>query len=184
MGYGNQKQSATGSLIALVLLLGFLFLGALLVVGVGGYLFMYQARAKQMAHAERARAEIAQLRAREAQALLEQAQAAATAQSSFLKAHDRANAKLNEIETMVDDWSLGQAEVTIHMDENGELKLGDEAVDLDTLKTRLAAASEYGSTKVVAAIQVDKQCRFEHVSNVLSICKELKISDISVNATK
>jgi biopolymer transport protein ExbD len=173
-----------GSLIALILLLCFLFFGALLVVGVGGYMFMHQARAKQMAYAERARAEIAQVRAREAQALLEQAQAAAAAQSNLLRAHDMANAQLNEAQTTVDDMKIDRVTVTVYIDADGNLKLGDEAVDLDTLKTRLTGASERGPSKVVAAIQVDKQCRFGHVSNVLSICKELKISDISVNATK
>ena len=180
MGYANQKQSSSSSLIALILLLGFLFFAALLVVGVGGYMFLRQARLQQVAHAELARAEVAQVRVQEAQLLLERAQQAA--ESNFDQIQGMADLQLSGIEQLVVDATAEVKQMTVLIDQNGNIKLDNESVDSDALQAKLKKASASDEYRLSVAIQADKRCQFAHVADVLSVCKQLKISDISVNA--
>ena len=72
-----------------------------------------------------------------------------------------------------------KSEVILRINEQGDVTLNGEPIGLNTLQATLATSEGQSVT-----IEADPQCPFEHVAEVLAICREAEIEGVQVRATE
>jgi len=208
------RRSSLGTVILVVLLLGFVALFGLLVLGVGAFIF--SARSHNV-NIEFARAQAAAAHAR------------AEAQRAMLDAHAQTQAQTPP--QMEDPYGapssvspsgepapgagptvvfpagspyglpageggatpygspapppahsirIANREVTIQLDEGGKLQFDGADCELPQLNELLRNAGAGRENALVVLVRADKQCPFEHVANVLAVCKELNLNHVRI----
>ena len=66
-------------------------------------------------------------------------------------------------------------QLTIAIDKDGNASVDGNSMQLDELQSQLRTMSDESSDQLSVVIQVDDQCRFEHVARILSLCEEVGI---------
>jgi len=122
-----------------------------------------------MARVERERAFEA---AKQAQQLAEEAQRRARASSE--------NAVAEASDSPTDEGN----EVTIEIDEDGNLAVNGKPGALADLRTTLLKVSERAGEGASVAIKVDDRCVFRHVARVIAICEEAGIEDVRIRSAE
>ncbi len=179
MGHTTEPSRSSGAVIVLVIVLGLMLLVGAFVVGVGGYLLFRNTRVQQSMIA-RERAQLAEVQAREMQVRLEQVQQAA--ESEFQRVQSIVASQQAELSSSIDSVPAAVDVITIELDQNGEMQVGDKSIDLGALQAMLKEVIDHGGPPPPVNIRVDKRCLFEHVARVLSACREMKVRDIDVSA--
>ena len=153
----EDRQSGSGVAVAVVLVLVVL-LGGFLALAVGTWFF------ERVSAVER-------------QVVIEQNRAITEAEK----------ARLMQIETELDrDQLLAEADpeetqpvpvqqMTIEVDKEGNAFLDGNSLQTEELQSRLRALMDESSGQLSIVVQVDDQCRFEHVARILSLCEEAGI---------
>ena len=66
-------------------------------------------------------------------------------------------------------------QITIAVDNDGNASVDGKSMQPDELRNELRTISDESSGHLSVVLQVDDQCRFEHVARVLSVCEEAGI---------
>ena len=183
------RRSSAGTVVLVIVLLGFMFLVGLAVVGFGVLMFAHaesrQARVMMqrdiaMQHAEQARAHVEKVRARAE----EVSQRVAADARHVLEDAPEAIAEAESAERAEEKVSIRVAnrEITIQLDEAGKIQVDGTACELPQLKEMLASASQGRENAVMVIVKADKRCVFEPVAGVLAVCKELGFAHVRIAA--
>jgi hypothetical protein len=159
----RQQTGCSTAAIILTVVLGMALFFILLAVALAA-LFYTRARTEQQ-HAMMAR-ERAMVEAERAMRIAEEAHAQAVA--------ERARAEKLAADLQVESRDA----IVVGIDQDGGITLNGDPTDLEGLRAKLLAAREQP-----VVIEVDPQCRFEHVSGVLAVCEEAEMEGVQVNAT-
>ena len=62
-------------------------------------------------------------------------------------------------------------QLTIAVDKDGHTSVDGNSMPLDELQTQLRTMSDGSSGQLSVVVQVDGQCRFEHVAKIMSLCE-------------
>jgi biopolymer transport protein ExbD len=172
-----RRKSSAGIIFLILFLFAMFAFGLLLLACVGAFIF---ARAEaQRSHAV-ARREMARAEAEERRAEIEsfrdqvevqRQQAISDARSAF-----KASAEKAEEEPI----RVAQRELTLLLDADGNIEADGKAVEKDQLKKFLRDANKGRETALTVTIKADRQCLFDHVAKVLSVCQELDVANVRV----
>ena len=180
------RRSSIGTVIVVMLLLGFMFLVGLAVIGVAVLVF---ARAEtHRAQAIRQR-DVAMRRVEEARARVEhlRTQAEQTGQTVEAEARDvftKATETVKETPPaeMKDSLRVADREITIQLDEGGKIQVDGTAYELPQLKEMLEKAGQGRENAIIVLVKADKRCLFGPVAGVLAVCKELDLPHVRIAA--
>jgi len=75
---------------------------------------------------------------------------------------------------------VAQREVTVRLNAEGKIQVDGSDCEFAQLKDVLSQAIKGREEALRLAVQVDKQCAFEHLSAVLSVCRELDVRDVRI----
>ena len=70
----------------------------------------------------------------------------------------------------------------VKLDAQGKILADGQTVDVGGLKDLLVKAREDGALRLEVVVQVDRQCRFEHVAAVQAVCREAGVENVRVQA--
>jgi biopolymer transport protein ExbD len=75
---------------------------------------------------------------------------------------------------------VAQREVTVSLNAEGKIQVDGSDCELSQLKEVLSQAIKGREAALRLAVQVDRQCAFEHLSAVLAVCRELDVRDVRI----
>ena len=170
MGHHTDRQTGcTPAIIGITLFAGMLMVFLLIAGGAATVLFFRMRTTEQLVWAERERAATEATRAR-------------------LLAEDAELRAKTDFEKAVTGGSDSQAvegnEVTIEIDEDGNLAVNGKPAALADLRTTLLKVSERAGEGASVAIKVDDRCVFRHVARVIAICEEAGIEDVRIRSAE
>jgi len=161
----DRNASPTGTAIVITLLLALVVVTGLIVAG-GAALIAFQSReARQQAMAAQEQAMVAAQRAHQEVELSRQRDLAATAATS----------------SKSDNAAVPGDKIKLSLDVNGSIQLAGSEVPLAELQNQLAGTMD---ARTAVVLVVHRQCLFQHVANVMSVCRETGITDIRFAALK
>lgn len=73
--------------------------------------------------------------------------------------------------------------MTLRLDSQGKILADDQSVDMSELKNLLVKAREDGTIRLDVVVEVDRQCRFEHVAAVQAVCQEAGVESVRIQAS-
>ena len=181
-----RRKSSAGPLFVIVLLFGFLFLGVLVVAGAGVF-FLANTRvshARALAERELARHQVERVRAtaERVRATAEQNLSRAQTELERATAHNRPEVEPDAapVPAAPEPIVVASREITVKLDQEGNIEADGKSLDLEQLKAMLQDASKGRETALGVTVKADKQCLFEHVASVLNLCKEAKVSTVRI----
>ena len=71
--------------------------------------------------------------------------------------------------------SVNGQQITIAIDKDGRTSVDGKSMQPDELRNKVRTMSDESSGNLSVVVQVDEQCRFEHVARILSLCEEAGI---------
>ena len=152
--YADRHSSSSGTAVALVVVLVLVVVGGL-IVAAGAAVLVFRANAAQ----------------RESVMARQQAMLAAErAQRALVDT----TAEL-EVETPPENTAAGRT-IKLSLDGQGNIQLVGSDVPLPELQEQLG--EEIDAWPVTIELTVDGQCQFQHVTDVMRICRECGVSDI------
>ncbi len=156
MAYEDRQSGAGGAAVVVLALV--VLLGGILVLAVGAWFFLRVSTVQRQVVIEQDRAIAAQKNAERLQfeAELERDQVLAESDP------DESN-------------SATVRQLTIAMDKDGNASVDGNSMQLDELQSQLRTMSDESSGQLSVVVQVEDQCRFEHVARILSLCEEAGI---------
>jgi len=165
MAYDQDRQSDSGGTAVVILLV--LLLGILVTAG-GGFLYWQAAKAKRQ-----------ELMARDAAIAAEMAARQSHADFQRIREHNRVQPEADPDNA---DSVNGQ-QITIAIDKDGNTSVDGKSMRPDELRNELHTMNAGSSDQLSVVVQVDDQCRFEHVAAILSLCEEAGIENPRLTAT-
>jgi biopolymer transport protein ExbD len=159
----NQQTGCSTTTIILAVLAGMFFCFLLLALAVAAVFYTRVNTAQE--HAVLAREE-AVMQAERARQVAEEARAQAEA--------ERERAQVLAAKLQADE----NTRVALRISEEGDITLDGEPVDVDELQAMLATSEGQS-----VAIEADPQCPFEHVAEVLAVCREAEVEGVHVKTS-
>ena len=169
MSYENQpRSSSSGTVIAIVVVVALLLVGGLVVLGLAGLLLFGISVAPEVHFAEPPPVAV-----EERAVMVEPQQAVELAAERPVQA----TAEMSPPATSI-------RKITIRLDSQGRILADGQTVDLDLLKNLLVNARVDGKVRLEVLVEVDSQCLFQHVAAVQTVCKEVGVENVQVQALK
>jgi biopolymer transport protein ExbD len=75
---------------------------------------------------------------------------------------------------------VAQREITLQLDQEGQVTMDGQIVPIDELETALANARKGRESTLSVVVRADAQCRFQYVAAVLEICKKVDLPNVQV----
>jgi biopolymer transport protein ExbD len=165
----DQPRGCSPVAIAVVLFAGMVLMLVLIAGGAAALIWVRMRTNQQHVQVERERA------------MTELARARRMAEA----ARQRAKGALDTAQAAASgSWPDSGKEVTIEIDESGNLRVGGLSTALIDLNSTLLKAHEETAGLAWVVVRVDNSCVFEHVARVLAVCEEVGIDDVRVRAAE
>jgi biopolymer transport protein ExbD len=194
------RRSSFGVVFLCVVLFGF---AMLFVMVLGGFLVFGFARAERQAQQAVVAEELARAQAVRARAMVDMARAKLEPRDMVVQGEPEVSAAEVGTALAADPEAMSQAatastaagsdtpsqsirvaqrEVTVSLNAEGQIQVDGSNCELPQLKEVLSQAIKGREEALRLAVQVDKQCAFEHLSAVLAVCRELDVRDVRIAA--
>lgn len=188
-----RRKSSTGAFFIVLVLVGVFFLGGLLLVAAGAFVFVRTDA--QQAHAidqhEMARRQVERMRVetemQHNHAKIQDAIRNATVVEQQLQRSMpelQPLAEVPRVKREKEPIRVANREITLLLDEQGKIALDEKPVEQQQLAELLRNAVKGRESALSVTLKVNKKCLFEHVAAVLAVCQELDIPDVRITAAE
>jgi biopolymer transport protein ExbD len=159
MGYEQQPRRSAWTVLVIVVPVIFMVVGGLFILALAGWLYFRISQERQVATVDREQAVVA-----------EQAVETARAQA------DQARQRTGEVRAELGEEPMPSPQVTVELDQDGELKINGAAIEFSKMLDKLKALAADEPASITMEVRADKQCPFQHVAELISACQEVGIA--------